>query len=181
MASWLGVGSRPAAARWAVERAIAGRVPNVNVQAGVQYDYSTQDTFARVQVGVPIPIFDRNQGGIAAAYGELASAQAVLGQRQLLLEQNLAAVLRDYLTARQRVEKYTSTILPATQQSLDMFRQAYQQGELDYLQLITAQRTYTEKHLAYLFDLEDAWLKWAQIEGLLVEPLPDGRDGRPER
>jgi outer membrane protein TolC len=52
-----------------------------------------------------------------------------------------------------------------------MITQAYRQGELDYLQLISAQQTYTEKNLAYLQDLETAWRKWAEIDGLLVETL----------
>jgi len=163
-------------ARWAVQWASAGRVPNVNLLAGVQYDQSASDTVANVQMSIPLPIFDRNQGAIAAACGELAAAQATLEQQELALEQRLAAVLRDYLTARARVTKYAETILPAARQSLDMVTLAYEQGELDYLQLLSAQRIYTEKHLAYLQDLESAWLTWAVIDGLLVGPLADGRN-----
>jgi cobalt-zinc-cadmium efflux system outer membrane protein len=67
------------------------------------------------------------------------------------------------------------SILPATRESLNMFTQAYQQGELDYLQLIMAQQTYTEKNIAYLQDLENAWRKWAEIDALLVgEIMPGG-------
>jgi outer membrane protein, heavy metal efflux system len=161
-------------ARWAVSRATAGRVPNVMVMAATQYDNMSGDTVANVQIGVPLPVFDRKQGDIAEACGELTAAQAALEQTQWSLEQRLAGALRDYLTARQRVNKYTDTILPATRESLTMFTQAYQQGELDYLQLITAQQTYTEKHLAYLKDLEMAWQKWAEIESLLVERLSNG-------
>lgn len=161
------------AARWAIQRATAGRVPNVHLQAGVQHDNSTDDTVANVQLSVPLPVFDRNQGAIAAAQGELAAAQAALDAKRLALEQRLAAVLRDYLTARQRVVKYSGTILPAAQQSLDMVARAYEAGELDYLQLLSAQRTFTEKNLAYFEDLRMAWQKWAEIDGLLVETLPD--------
>jgi cobalt-zinc-cadmium efflux system outer membrane protein len=161
-------------ARWMVERETAGRIPNVDVTGGVMYDNAARETLASVQVGVPFPIFDRNQGAIAAAFGELTSAQAALEQAQWALEQRLAGVLRDYLTARQRVQKYQDSILPATGASLDMITQAYRQGELDYLQLISAQQTYAEKHLANLKDLETAWKKWAEIDGLLVEPLAMG-------
>src|SRR6267142_1000601 len=44
-------------ARAAVERASAGRVPNMNVLAGVQHDNSTQDNIANVQVSIPLPVF----------------------------------------------------------------------------------------------------------------------------
>jgi cobalt-zinc-cadmium efflux system outer membrane protein len=163
-------------ARWAVDRATAGRVPNVMAMAAVQKDNMTGYTVANLQIGVPLPIFDRKQGDIAEACGDLVSARAALEQTQWQLEQRLATALRDYLTARQRVNRYADTILPATRESLTMFTQAYQQGELDYLQLITAQQTYTEKHLAYLQDLENAWRKWAEIDALLVGPIMVGEN-----
>ena len=161
-------------AKWAVDRARAGRVPNMDVEAGVALDNATQDTIANVQVSVPIPVFDRNQGAIAQSFGQLNAAQAALEQRELVLQQRLAAALRDYATARQRVARYSETILPTARQSLDIITRAYEQGELDYLQVLSIQQTYTEKNLSYLQDLEIAWKKWAEIEGLLVGPLPEG-------
>ncbi len=150
-------------------------MPNVTVQSGVKYDNAEGDTVANVMVGVPLPVFDRNQGGIAAAQGELAVAQATLDQERLALEQRLADAFRDYQTARQRVAKYAGTILPWAQQSLEMFSRAYSAGEIDYLQMLTSERTYTEKNLDYVQDLKMAWQKWAQIDALLVEPMPVAR------
>jgi cobalt-zinc-cadmium efflux system outer membrane protein len=162
------------AARWAVDRAVAQRVPNVTLQTAVQYHDGTNDTVTGVQLGVPIPIFDRNQGGIIEAQGQLAAAEAALGRLQLDLEVRLAAVLSDYLSARARVAKFSETILPATQQSVDMIARAYEAGEIDYLQLLTAQQTYTNKHLAYYEELQTAWLKWADIESLLSGAVAGG-------
>jgi cobalt-zinc-cadmium efflux system outer membrane protein len=159
-------------ARWAVERASAGRVPNVDVEAGVALDHATEDTIANVRVSMPLPVFDRNQGAIAQACGELAAAQAALQQRELALEQRLAAALRDYTTARQRAIKYSESVLPIARESLDMTSAGYREGELDYLAVLSVQQTYAEKNLAYLQDLETAWKKWAEIDGLLVGPLP---------
>ncbi len=161
-------------AKWAVERADAGRVPNVNVLAGVQFDNATENTLANVELSLPLPIYDRNQGRIAEACGQLAAARAALERRQLELEERLADALRDYLSARQRVTKYEESILPAARESLDMVVKAYNQGELDYLQMLSTQQIYTQNSLSYLEDLETAWRKWAEIEGLLVAgPGPD--------
>ncbi len=160
-------------ARCAIARASAGRVPNVDTQAGVQYDSSTEDTFASVQVSMPVPIFNRNQGAIAQAGGELTAAQAALEAAELAIEQRLAVALRDYETARQRVVMYQETILPAARESLDMVAKAYEQGELEYLEVLTVQQTYTQKNVAYLQDVETAWKRWAEIEGLLVGVLAD--------
>lgn len=160
-------------ARWAVQRAVAGRVPNVTVMSGAQYDYASEFAMANVQVSLPVPIFDRNQGGISQASGELAAAQAALDSRELALTQQLAAAMSDYNTASRRVEKFTASILPAARQSLDLVSKAYEQGELEYLDILNTQRIYAEKNLAYLDDLETAWKKWAEIDGLLVGPLPE--------
>ena len=159
--------------RWAVQRATAGRVPNLTVQSGAQYDNASQFAMANVQVSLPLPVFNRNQGSIAQAYGQLTAAQAALDSRELALTQQLAAAMSGYITASRRVTKYAESILPAAKQSLELVSQAYQQGEVDYLEILATQRTYTEKNLAYLNDLETAWKKWAEIDGLLVGPLSD--------
>jgi cobalt-zinc-cadmium efflux system outer membrane protein len=163
-------------ARWAVERSVAGRVPNVAVQAGVQHDNVTDDTLANVEVSVPLPVFNRNQGAIAEAAGQLAAAQAALDRKEFELEQRLAAALRDYATARERTARYAEKVLPVARETLDITRAGYQEGELDYFQVLAVQQTYAEKNLLYLQDLETAWKKWAEIDGLLVGRLPE----RPE-
>jgi cobalt-zinc-cadmium efflux system outer membrane protein len=158
-------------ARAEVERASAGRTPNISAQAGVQRDNATQDTIANVQVSIPLPVFDRNQGAIAQASGQLSAAQAALEARELALEQQLSTSLRDYRTARERVSKYASKVLPAAQETLGMITAGYQQGQLDYVQVLTVQQTYAAKNLSYLEDLETAWKEWAEIEGLLAGDL----------
>jgi cobalt-zinc-cadmium efflux system outer membrane protein len=160
-------------AKWAVQRAAAGRVPNVTVMSGAQYDNATEFAMANVQVSLPVPIFNRNQGSIAQAVGQLTAAQAALDGRELALAQQLAAAMSEYNTSCRRVDKYATSILPAARQSFDLVSRAYEQGELEYLDLLAIQRTYTEKNLSYLVDLEAAWKRWAEIDGLLVGPLPD--------
>ncbi len=160
-------------ARWAVQRASAGRVPNVSLETGVAHDNATGDAIANVRLSMPLPVCDRNQGAIAKAYGELAAAQAALEERELALEQRLAAAMRDYTTARLRARRYSDQVLPVARESLDMINAGYREGELDYLSVLTMQQTFAEKNLAYLQDLETAWKKWAEIDGLLVGPLTE--------
>jgi cobalt-zinc-cadmium efflux system outer membrane protein len=161
-------------ARAEVGRASAGRIPNVSAQAGVQHDNATSDTIANLQVSIPLPVFDRNQGAIAQACSELTAAQAALEARELALDQQLSLALRDYRTARERVARYKDKVLPAAQETLDMINKGYQQGQLDYLQVLTVQQTYASKNLSYLHDLETAWKEWAEIDGLLVGDVADG-------
>jgi cobalt-zinc-cadmium efflux system outer membrane protein len=159
-------------ARAKVQSTSAGRIPNVMVMAGAQHDNETDDNIANVQVSVPLPIFNRNQGAVAEACGQLAAAQAALDRRELALEQRLAAAMRDYTTARERAVKYSEKVLPVARETLEIMTAGYQDGELDYLQVLTIQQTYAQQNLSYLQDLETAWKKWAEIDGLLVGTLP---------
>ena len=58
-------------AEWAVQRAYAEAVPNLDVQAVVQSDRATNSSNANLQVTMPIPWLDHNQGGIRQAEAEL--------------------------------------------------------------------------------------------------------------
>ena len=157
-----------ARAQAALSRECAGRTPNVDLQAGVQHDNATGDTFASVQVGIPIPIYNRNQGNIAKAHAELVAAQHEVSRVQLALQQRLAAVFEQYATAHQLVEKYNRDIMPNAEESLKLVSSAYRQGEFSYLMLLTAQRTYFQTNLAHLDAERDLHAAAAAIEGNLL-------------
>lgn len=169
-----------ARAQAALNRECAGRIPNVDVQAGVQYDNATRDTIAGVQVGVPIPIYNRNQGNIRRAQAELTAAQYEVGRVRLALQQRLATVFEQYATAHQQVGRYTSDILPNAQESLKLVSAGYRQGEFSYLVLLTAQRTYFQTNLAYLDALRELRTSAAAIEGnLLTDSLQTAEPAGP--
>src|SRR6476620_10519333 len=108
---------------------------------------------------------------MAQACGQLSAAQGALEAREWALDQQLSITMRDYRTARERVTRYASKVLPAARETLDMISTGYQQGQLDYVQVVTVQQTYAAKNLSYLQDLETAWKEWAEIDGLLVGDL----------
>ena len=44
-------------ARWALQRECAGRIPNIDTQASIQYDASTGSTITSASIGMPLPVF----------------------------------------------------------------------------------------------------------------------------
>ena len=60
-------------AKFALARAQAGRTPDVDVEAAVRYKDATENTTATIGIGVPLQIFDRNQGNISRAYASFGS------------------------------------------------------------------------------------------------------------
>lgn len=152
----------------ALRRAEVQPVPNVFVQASVQQDFSTDRAIGGLQVGVPWPIFDRNQGNIASAHAEYVRASREVQRRELVLQQRLADVFRDYANAETQVERYRAAILPAARESLTLSRSLFDAGETSYLQLLTAQRTFAQTNIEYVRQLGELWRSVVAIEGLLL-------------
>src|SRR5206468_3563987 len=67
-------------------------IPNVQLRVSSGYDFEAdgRTVVTTVNVGVRLPIFDRNQGNIRAAQGELVRAQAELSRVELSLRQRLS-------------------------------------------------------------------------------------------
>lgn len=155
--------------RRALNRACVEAVPDVNTQVSVQYDDSTSDTIAGVQVGIPLPLWNRNQGGIRQAQAEITVASQNIDRVALDLKRRLAIAYREYSNAKSRVETYSQEILPRAVQTFDLVRRGYAAGEVGYLELLTAQRTYVVTNLQYLDALESLWRSWTRIDGLLLD------------
>ncbi len=140
----------------------------MNVQAGVQYASDSTDSIATVQFGVPLQVFDRNQGNIRRAYAELLAAQHQLRKKELDLRNRLSQVFAEYLQARQQVAAYKERIIPTAKRTLDLVQAGFRAGELDYLSVLTAQRTFSRTSLAYLGSVQQARQAVFEIEGLLL-------------
>lgn len=157
-----------ARARAVLERARVEPMPNLVVQAGVQYDNASQFTIANVQVGIPIPILNGNQGNIQTAFADLRNAQAEVRRVELSLRSRLASTFETYANARNQVDKYTGDILPDARENLELVTKGYEQQQFSFLPLLTAQRIYAQASLAYLQALQQLGVSRVAIEGLLL-------------
>lgn len=155
-------------ARAAIDRARAEAMPNLTIQGIIQKDASINSTDGAVQVTMPIPVFNRNQGGIRQAESEWIAAQNAIQSLELDLQGRLAPVFERYQNARQQVASYENEIIPNAKETLELVKASYQAGEVGYLNMLTAQRTFFQTNLAYLDSLRELWSAIWDIEGLLV-------------
>jgi cobalt-zinc-cadmium efflux system outer membrane protein len=160
-------------ARCAVAREQAEVVPDLVTQGTVQYDDATGYTVVGVQAGFDLPVWNRNRGAIAAAWAELRAAQQRLEQTRLDLQALLAENFAQYASAAERVATYQQDILPQAGETQQLIAQAYQQGEVDFLAYLTAQRTFFEASLGYLDALRSYWTARTNVLGMLP-PVPGG-------
>jgi cobalt-zinc-cadmium efflux system outer membrane protein len=160
--------SEVARANWALRRAVVEPTPNINFQAGTQYDDASGYQIQFVQTGIAVPLFDRNQGNIRKAEAEIAAARANVARIELNLQSRLAAAFERYANARQQVELYRQRVLPNAKDSLDLVGLAVQVKEFNYLTLLTSQRTFAQTNLAYLEAVRELRQSAVAIEGLLL-------------
>ena len=121
-----------------------------------------------IQIGLPIPRFNQNQGAICQARQEVIAATNNVEMRLLQLRQKLVQSFQTYQDAKLQVETYEASVLPRSRESLELIIEGFQQGEVDFLQLLTAQRTYFQVNLAVIEQQGIMWRHRIGIEGLLL-------------
>ena len=156
-----------------LKRACVEPYPNVTLSAGGMYQASEPHKMGMFQISMPIPVWNRNQGNIAAAHAEVGRAMAGFSVTQNDLTKDLAAALARYRSAQQLVDRYERKILPAAEEARKVFEAGYDQGVFDFLRVLQAQRTLVETNLGYVKAQEDRWSAAAEVANLLqLEQFP---------
>ncbi|MGB9312981.1 MAG: TolC family protein [Candidatus Acidiferrales bacterium] len=128
---------------------------------------------AFAEVGVSLPIFNRNQGNISAAAADRERAAAELQRVALVLRQMAAPILQDYASSRAIAARYHSSTLPSARQAYELYLQKYNEGAAAYPQVLIAQRTLFQLETSYINALENAAIDAATLQGLLLTDALD--------
>jgi cobalt-zinc-cadmium efflux system outer membrane protein len=155
-----------AGARKAWELALAQRVPDVTGQVVVESDSTQHYTTVQTLLAVPIPLFNRNQGGIHTAWHELRRAQAEIERTQLALRDAFEASFRSYANALDRVETTRDELLPAARKSLALASRAAEAGELALADVLDARQVYFDTQLEYAAALTDLRVAAVEVQGM---------------
>ena len=153
-------------------------IPNVDVSLASGYDNGTNSGLINLQIGAPIPVFNRNQGNISAARAEYTRASRELQRIENSIEARLAKVSREYDSSLAAVDQYASDILPNAQEGLELAELAYKAGETSFVQVLVARRTYFDTNLQYIVSQQQLAQARARVDGfVLTGGLDDVIDG----
>lgn len=160
--------SRVAMAQANLDRQKTQPIPNLSLMVAGGYDNGTGSEMINTQIGVPIPIHNRNQGNIAAAWAEYCRATQELQRLKLAVRTRLIDAGRSYDSGAAQVRRYDEDILPMAKEALTLAEQAFRAGELEFLQVLIVRRTYFDSNL----QLVQARMEFAQsaafVDGLLL-------------
>ena len=122
----------------------AYRYPDLTVGAGygsqgpVGQDLQQQMTLS---FGVPLPLFNRNQGGIMQAEVSVQAAETDLQKTIIQIENQVEIAYRNLLESRRLVEAYRGGVLEDARLTLTIVEKAYERGGATILDLLDAART----------------------------------------
>ena len=129
---------------------------------------------AFADVGVTVPLWDRNRDGVAAAEADLARARAAAARVELDLRSRLAAWYAEYAAARDAVRAYRGEIGPSLEEAHRLVSERYAERRAEYADVLDARRRALETRELHLDALQRAWRAALIIAGMLVaEPGMD--------
>lgn len=134
--------AQAAIARADVEQARAeGRVdPSVGV--GVRHLRETGDVGLVASVSMPLPIFDRNQGNIAAARSDVAAADARVTAATNAAAATIADARASLVAAEARLGALEQSGLAEAREALRLAELSYRAGKASLVELLDAQQAY---------------------------------------
>ncbi len=138
------------------EVALAGALGTPDLTVAVSYGRSEGTHIALVGISMPIPIFNRNRGGRAAARAGLKRARLVEGSTGREVERGVRAALRAYAKARESVEAFDREVVDRLDENLELARESLRTGNIGLFEFNIVRRDLFETQLAYLDALAEA-------------------------
>ena len=182
------LGQNPNVARWAQEMeqrlaalalARARRVPDLTVGIGAQRFQETSDHALTFGLGLPLPLFDQNQGRVLEAHHRLAQLDH---ERENVEVRTAAALAESYealTAARSEVIGLRGQVVPGAVRAFEAANEGYQQGTFGYLEVLDAQRTLFEAKRR-LLDAQARYHRSAAVVESLIGAELESIEGKEE-
>ncbi|MHC4219151.1 MAG: TolC family protein [Planctomycetota bacterium] len=157
--------------RAAIELARAEAVPDITLMGGPKMVEGANDMGFVAGFSIPIPLFDRNQGGILDARIRLAKAERLRHAAEVRVRTDLVSSYQSLDAAYIEVETVRDEVEPGARSAFEAAEEAFRQGKIGALDLLDAQRTLfgvREQYVAVLAAYHQATI---DVERLIGAPL----------
>lgn len=163
-------------------------IPDLQLRAGMQQNGELLSDGRSVglqgfaDVGVRIPIFNRNQGNIATAKADAERARREVERVKLVLRERSASVVQNYTFSQAAVDRYKNQMIPRAQKAYEMYSKKYREMAAAYPQVLIAQRTLMQLEVSYTTALENfatsslSLQSYLLTDGLEAPSQPGGID-----
>lgn len=133
------------------------------------------DNLIGIRLGVPLPLWNRNQGRILEARADKGRARAALEALDLKIRTEIEAAERRGRGLRPLLSRYEKSSVPTAEKNLRLLRQSYGNGLTDINSVLQAQRQLVELRMSYLDTLLEFEAALTDLETATASPhLLDG-------
>jgi cobalt-zinc-cadmium efflux system outer membrane protein len=172
----------------ALVRAKREPIPDLQLRGGLQQNGELLSNGRPVglqgfaDMGVKIPIFNRNQGNIATAKADAERANYEVERVKLVLRERAASVVQNYTFSQTAVDRYKNQMIPRAQKAYEMYTKKYQEMAAAYPQVLLAQRTLMQLEVSHITALENfatsslSLQSYLLTDGLEAPSQPGGID-----
>ncbi len=166
-------------ARAVLVRAKAEPIPDLFLRGGLGYSTEPLETLdgevkgragleVAVQAGMNLPIWNRNQGGIAAARAQVVYAETELNRIRLAIGARFTESVRNYNNALDAVQRYRTVVLPKADEAFQLYLAQFKKMSAAYPQVLIAQRTMAQVRKQYINAIVDFRKSATELEGFLL-------------
>ena len=147
-----------AAARGGLFLAERERLPIPAFSAGTQMTQSVNGTSTFFGLSLPVPLFDRNQGGIAKATAQIRADDLALAAELAEAHADIERATAVLTTRRAALTELETRVVQRVPLLRRMSEDAYREGGADILELLDAMRSVKDIEVAHVQQLESAKL-----------------------
>jgi cobalt-zinc-cadmium efflux system outer membrane protein len=160
------------AAEEGINLARLSRFPDFTV--GVEGDVKASPIMVRPKLEMTLPVWlDKIAAEIAASQARKLAASSRLSSEQILLAVGFADASYRYREARRNLQLLDGNLVSKAQMSLDVARESYSTGRIDFINLLEAERTLLKFQLAEVEARIQCELTLAELS-LIIGMKPEG-------
>jgi len=156
-------------ARLALEQARS--IPDVTLVAGPRWIASADEATLVAQVQLPLPLWDRNQGNIAAARHRLAKLAYERRAARVRAESAFVDAYETLAGALVRDASLRDHVVPGAIRAVQEAREGWEAGRFPYREVFDAERSEITARISYVEALATAHREAAELERVLAAPL----------
>lgn len=174
------INDNPDVARWAAEiskretalvAACADAIPDLGVEGGIRHFNNVNDVAFVVGLSLPLPLFDRNQGGRREARRSINKAREERHDAHIRVGAALATGYEALSASHTTAVTLRDDILPTARSAYEATETAFEQGKVGYLDILETQRTLIQLETEYLDALTTFHIAVIEVERLIAQPL----------
>lgn len=146
--------------------------PTLTFSGGVKRFEANDSKSFLLGVGVPLPLFNRNQGARESLRAQTRSVEYEIERERLEVAATLRSHIIELRNLVQRHDILDSELLPKAEHAYHALQEVYEAGRLPYTQLLEAERSLNElrfEHNDILLSLHEQVIELEVLTGVVLQ------------